>query len=171
MLLGLGNPSARLRFVIENPPPMSQYQHLSTVLPLSTQQRAAIEQACGNHWKKIFACLAKISQPIFGEINETWQDYRQERLLRSRGNEALLFHHNELSLSDLLPESNRVTLVMGKRLSQLLAIEGNLCEKGDFFEVADTSVVITPYPDYRQLSNAKIDRLITLIKPRLTSKN
>jgi len=170
MLLGFGNPSARLRFVVENPPPMSQYQNLSTVLPLSTQQRVLIEQECGNHWKKIFACLAKISHPIFGQINGTWQDYRQEHLLRSGGNEALLFHHKGLGLSDLLAKPNQVTLIMGKRLSQLLAIDDSPCEKGDFFEVADTSVLITPYPDYRQLSNVKIDRLITLIKPRLTSK-
>ena len=101
----------------------------------------------GNHWRKIFTILAKLSSP-----QVDWRQYRDEGLLKRR--EAICFGNA------LLPINAR-HLVAGKASWARLGLDpSDFCSLDDQQRVwKRDSVFLTPYLDYRQFPNQLIAQL------------
>ena len=159
--IGLGDPAARMRVHCPNRPPLADYEHRDTLLPAASGELDALVAATGNHWRKIINLYAKLMHGLRPEYDR-WQDERDNRLLQAGSGTALLFSKPVLPV-------NALTLVMGKTH----ALDCGFSEDRipDLVRVAEgirvspsQRLILTPYFDYRQLSNARLDDLITLIK-------
>ncbi|WP_226704396.1 DUF6942 family protein [Microbulbifer elongatus] len=101
-----------------------------------------------NHWRKIVTLLAKVASP-----QQEWRGFRDNAL----------FEHTALCFSARLREMPGWHWIGGKDNLQRFNIEGlNAKPLKEAPEVAlDTEkhILLTPYPDYRQLSNATVDEI------------
>lgn len=157
----MGDQHYRVAVCIGNRPAMPEYQTLNTLTALEHGDIAHIVEATGNHWRKIFNIFAKLMFQLDKHTEPTWQDYRDRVLLQQGSGHALIFSSFEL----LPPSDENLVIVAGKSYAQALGIFESAKPLGDGFYI-DTSanVIVTPYFDYRQLSNRKLDMLISLIK-------
>ncbi|MFT5722263.1 MAG: hypothetical protein ACI9W6_002589 [Motiliproteus sp.] len=122
--------------------------------PLDIKQLIAIN---GNHWRKIFTILAKLSAP-----HSDWKSYRDHALLHRK--EAICF-------DDRLIASSARHLVAGKASWMRLGLDADDFEPLDDRQrvwVRD-NVFLTPYPDYRQFPNALIEQLKPLVGSPLSA--
>ncbi len=175
--VGFGSKSdqACIHVYIANRPPMDQYQHLSTLQPLSHRDVFSIAQHTGNHWRKIFNVYAKFMYGLllaapspFKAINAKnimrWQQYRDDLLLQASSDTTLLFSKPNFSKG----HRSSVHIIMGKTYAAQLGWdrESNkeliILDK-DFAICPSKNLIICPYFDYRQLSNIKIEKLIEII--------
>lgn len=162
-LVGLGDKDFVLAIYIENRPPLEEYQVLNHLKPMQPGEISHIAQATGNHWRKIFNVYAKLIDQLWATKHSSWQDYRDQELLQSGSRVALLFSKPEFS------RKGCIHLIAGKSYAAKLGfdidkLDQPVVEGGrDFGLQPDHSLIITPYLDYRQLSNAKIDLLVELI--------
>ncbi len=189
MWVGLGDdgvPSSTLsvRVYIANRPPMAPYDSLADPLPLQSDEIYSIAQYTGNHWRKIFNVYAKLMHGFFEQAvankwcdsrltpllskwqgHATWQAYRDAMLLQAGSCTQLRFstpNRNECL------DGCSLNIIMGKGYAEEL---GFPCDPmhtvqdshGDFAYYEQDNVLVCPYFDYRQLSNAKIDILIALM--------
>lgn len=166
-LIGLGTNKATLRILIENTPPLPEYQQLSSVTPLKTDEVNQIGKLTGNHWRKIFNVMAKILFEYNTHHYKTWQILRDEYLLQKHSKECLLF--STMSVNDGYfkhkDDSNVITLVMGKTYAKKLGIDEYCYWLSEQFAINTAkNIIICPYFDYRQLSNIKITQLVQLMK-------
>ena len=163
----IGPATASYAFYLPNPPLMPEYWHWE-------QDNAIAELIAlnGNHWRKIFTIMAKICAP-----SEDWRLYRDNLLLKKH--QMLL-----IGASALSPHAN-VHIVCGQAAATALgiAIESHIAagpqqsanqqtvlqlmqasqgKLQDITTIMQTqsshsiSVLLTPYLDYRQYSNALI---------------
>lgn len=165
--VGLGDRCYHIAVCIANRPDMPEYQWLSDIEPLQNGEVARIVEATGNHWRKILNIYAKLMFLLDAKEQSTWQTYRDRWLLQSGSGHALIF-------STTLPpsaENGVVYIVSGKQHAQTLGVLDSaidLCE-GFYLEPAK-NLVITPYFDYRQLSNRKLDMLISIINNDMSAR-
>lgn len=166
----LGPEEALLRVVTANSPDFAfSFGPQAGCLQPGEVKRLGDE--CGNGWRKVFNIYAKLVWQCGGDNAAnfaTWQSYRDNRLLQSPSACSLHFVQ--------LPACNQgaLTLLMGKRF----AIQSGYADKAlwlnpGFAVNSETGVIITPYFDYRQLSDIKITFLISLITsyfPRWTER-
>ena len=105
-----------------------------------------------NHWRKIVTLLAKIASP-----QEEWRSFRDK----------VLFEHTALCFSPRLREMPAWHWIGGKENLQRFKLEGlNTKPLADAPEIAldqEKRILLTPYPDYRQLSNTTVDRIRTAL--------
>ena len=98
-----------------------------------------------NHWRKIVTLLAKVASP-----HEEWRNFRDDAL----------FAHAALCFAPRLADGPGWHWIGGKENLQRFNIEGlNAKPLRGAPEVAldyEKRVLLTPYPDYRQLSNATV---------------
>jgi len=167
--IGFGDNNFNFAVYIANKPNMHEYQHLNNVIALTSGEISAINESCGNGWRKVFNVYAKLLYALdekyfnFSSYEATWQSYRDKHLLQSQSNTALLFSGPQLG-------SNNETLhiICGKGHAKAL-IEGgelvnNLVWLDDEFAIdKQNKLIVCPYFDYRQLSNIKIERLADLL--------
>lgn len=196
MWAGLGDdiPSSTLsvRVYIANRPPMMPYDSLAEPLPLQAGEIYSIAQYTGNHWRKIFNVYAKLMHgffeqsvvhkwcdprltPLISQWQEytSWQAYRDALLLQAGSGTQLRF--SKLNSSECL-DGRSLNIIMGKGYAETL---GFACDPmhmvqdsyGDFAYYEQDNVLVCPYFDYRQLSNAKIDILITLMWRALQTRH
>jgi len=177
-LMGLGDEYAVLKVYIANRPPLDEYQYMETIRPMYAGEIKMIADQTGNHWRKVFNVYAKFMFALDSHLKKfdtarfsRWQDYRDQLLLQSGSNTALLFSKPKLNS----PESgdNPVHIVMGKGYFSELGFEpddiaGMRWESvggqgNDFAVWPDKKLIMCPYFDYRQLSNIKIDKLVELV--------
>lgn len=163
--VGFGDKNAWLKVYIANPPPLTPYQNRASIEPLQAGELAVIVEACGNHWRKIFNCYAKLAQGLNSQGFERWQDYRDQILLqKSNGGtgQQLRFDRNleELGITIICGKTHAATFVDLNGLS-VLNLEWL---DNDFALGVKAKVIVCPYFDYRQLSNVKIERLIELVE-------
>lgn len=166
---GMGDPNADFRVYIQNRPDFYPYDQCDCTLALQNGEIAAIGQACGNGWRKVFNVYAKlvytldnVNYPWIAQ-SASWQDYRDEYLLQHNSNTALLFSRP----SSFSPDS--ATIVMGKHFAKSLALPFQLEWLDDYFAInRQHNCIVCPYFDYRQLSNIKIIRLAELINSCLS---
>jgi hypothetical protein len=131
-------------------------------------------QACGNGWRKVFNVYAKLvfalPSPLLRNKNEhtRWQDYRDDCLLQKNSNTALIFGPPEQLKTDCLQ------LIIGKTYANELIDDGFLGNddhikwiSNEFALSSVLPLIICPYFDYRQLSNAKIIYLVALINAQI----
>ena len=166
-VIGLGDiKSPWLNVYIANRPPLDEYVYLDELVPLKLGVIAYIAQETGNHWRKIFNVYSKLIFSYY-EYNkktlksDTWQQFRDKELLQQESGLRLLFSAPNL-------QGKGIHLIMGKQYATDLGYqpndhEGMIQLDGDFSVWPDKNVIVCPYFDYRQLSNAKISKLIEII--------
>lgn len=166
---GLGDAQSRFSVYIANRPPLDDYQQLVGVQAMQPGEISHIAQQTGNHWRKIFNVYAKLVYALEPQGFASWQHYREEFLLQKHSKQALLFSAPDLSRPGL-------HLIMGRAYARAyigtcaanddknLALNAELLAVDADFQVDPKKrLVVTPYFDYRQLSNEKLARLRALI--------
>lgn len=169
---GFGDPSAFFNIYIANSP---NYTFASKTLDddiLTFEDNDIYDcgQACGNGWRKVFNVYAKLifalSMPTITTTNryQTWQHYRDKCLLQKSSNTALLLS------PPLLDNNTSIHVIMGKHYASTLLDKGHLGNPDNIHWLTSEfaintcqPIIICPYFDYRQLSNAKIIYLVALI--------
>ncbi len=169
----IGPAAATYAFYLPNPPLMPEDWHWE-------QDNALAELIAlnGNHWRKIFTIMAKICAP-----SEDWRDYRDNLLLKQR--QMLLIGANALS-----PHAS-IHIICGQAAATALGITAESHIATDALQTTEqqlmqdsqaklqdvtavlqsqsghlSCVLLTPYLDYRQYSNA----LIALTRKHLQAK-
>ncbi|MFT5758432.1 MAG: hypothetical protein ACI9LM_003174 [Alteromonadaceae bacterium] len=159
--IGLGCDKAAICVYIENIPPLEQYQSLHEVISLKEYDIYNIGQQTGNHWRKIFNVYAKLIFEIDTYQHSSWQNLRDKELLQSHSNESLFFSPPRF---DTL-SSTQIHIIMGRTYAKKLNLDTQcFWLSKDFAINEDKRLIISPYFDYRQLSNLKITQLANLIK-------
>ncbi|MBU2885221.1 hypothetical protein KO507_05525 [Gilvimarinus agarilyticus] len=165
MVAGIGDTGYRLAFCVANRPPLDDYPVRENLAPLLPGELQHIVANTSNHWRKLFNVYAKVVYALGVEPGwpPTWQEFRDRRLLQSGSRLALLFTPPQLEF----PKSNErppLYLVAGKGYASALNIAGLQWLDAHFAVAAQQRVLVTPYLDYRQLSNERIERLVELIR-------
>ncbi len=159
--VGLGSANAWLRVYVEKRPNLTQFQALDTLSPLLPGELTHIGQECGNGWRKLFNTYAKLCMAL-GLCDAPWQAFRDEHLLQANSQTQLLFNQPDLSKPGVHIIAGRT---FAKKLLENPEFEANLVWLDDEFAIdAQHSLIVCPYFDYRQLSNIKLARLVTLIQ-------
>lgn len=176
--IGFGDSQFKFAVYIANKPNMFEYNDLSSVTPLGTGEVNAINQCCGNGWRKVFNVYAKVlfalnpEQFDYSTKAATWQSYRDNYLLQPHSELALLFTppilNSNSQNSSQNSSQNIVHIICGKSHAKQLIKSGLLLDaltwlNEEFAIDHKNNVIICPYFDYRQLSNIKIERLARLI--------
>ena len=131
-------------------------------MPLNGELIREINSACGNGWRKVFNVYAKWQYPLAKQLGwtmpyDSWQSYRDNLLLTGHDNTALYFTPPPTT-------STGLSLIMGRTYAKSLGYaEQADWLTPDFGVIKQQRTIITPYFDYRQLTNEKIAFLITLI--------
>lgn len=160
--VGFGNPRSKIAVILENRPPMRAFDALTAVVSLDPTERNRIVEHCGNHWRKIFNCYAKLMFQIADGASGSWQAYRDTQLLRADSGECLLF--SPTRFEDAV-NHHQLLIVAGKTYAQTMPFydEMNWLSPA-FAQHPSKPILIAPYFDYRQLSNQKIDFLARLVR-------
>lgn len=164
-MIGLGNKNATLQVYIENIPPLEMYQQLAHVKAMNQGEIRMIADLTGNHWRKIFNVFAKLIFELQPQHYPTWQALRDEHLLQANSDQLLLFSPPAQSNANhQIKQPNVITIIMGKTYADKLGAAEQAFWLNDVFAINnETSTIICPYFDYRQLSNLKISQLVALI--------
>jgi len=167
---GLGCTDFSIAVYIANKPNMLEYQKLACISPVTLGEIHAINQACGNGWRKVFNVYAKLLYALdkknfsYSELAPTWQKYRDNFLLQPNSQTALLF-----SPPVLTKTAKSLHIICGKTYAKHLLSTGELVANivwlDDEFAIDEAqNLVVCPYFDYRQLSNIKIEKVADLLK-------
>ena len=175
--IGFGSQRYRIAVYIGNQPTMVEYQQLNDITALCKDEIAHIVKQCGNGWRKVFNVYAKLLYALdqdlfsFTECAPTWQTYRDNHLLQSHGNVALLFSAPILTgkAKSRHDCDNVIHIIMGKTYAKSLVNTALTMVPLTWLDEAfainkKERLIVCPYFDYRQLSNSKIERLATLMK-------
>jgi hypothetical protein len=162
--LGFGNAQGSIKVYIEHRPPMEEFAELNRVLPIDRHTIERINQAGGNHWRKIFNVLAKLMHGLSPSGCFNWQEYRDKRLLTTQDNLCLLFNKPTLLKSSLLASQDAVKIIAGKGYAQR-CVSAQLWQwvSPRFAVIPEQRLIVSPYLDYRQLSNERLAHLQQLI--------
>lgn len=160
--VGFGSSLAPLRFYIANRPPIDHYPQLDRLQMLVPGEIAHIVANTSNHWRKAFNVCAKLlyawhTRLAHPELPASWQAYRDQELFRNTRGGALLFSPPDLAAPSCWH------IVFGKTWASQLSLPALHWHDAFFATASNCRVIVSPYPDYRQLTNERIDRLIELL--------
>ncbi len=140
----LGCPEPRLALYLPHRP-----NGLSQLAAAPDSQR--LIDANSNHWRKIVNLLAKVASPDA----EGWRQFRDEAL----------FRHTALCFTSILSDSACWHWIGGKDNLQRFGSLGQSAEPlpgcPSVRIDAEKRLLLTPYPDYRQLSNEVVSHIRT----------
>jgi hypothetical protein len=155
-MIGIGDSHCKLAIYIGNRPPLKEYLERKTLVPATNGELTRIANETGNHWRKIFNIYAKLGYMLDPKSFPTWQIYRDNFLLTEGSQQALLFNNT------LIPEaSGGISIICGKTHAMTIVIERSLqWIDNDFAVDLSRRLIVTPYFDYRQLSNVKLEKLV-----------
>lgn len=158
MPAGLGDAAYRIAFCIANRPALDHYPSLQAIQPLAPGELAHIVANSSNHWRKLFSVYAKFLYTLGRQPHwpARWQDYREGYLLQAGSGTALLFTPPAL-------DGKRVHIMAGKTWAASLELPPLHWLDAHFAINADNKLIVSPYLDYRQLSNERIERLARLV--------
>ncbi|MDX1457193.1 MAG: hypothetical protein R3276_06365 [Marinobacter sp.] len=109
----------------------------------------ALVAANSNHWRKIITLLAKIASPQ----DKDWRRFRDDEL----------FRQTALCFAPQLSENGTWHWIGGKdNLQRFGSLNHNALPLANCPDVAidpELGLLLTPYPDYRQLSNAVVGHI------------
>lgn len=143
---------SQLHFLVPHAPPLMQCDGAQGTLPAMDNRLLESLMATGNHWRKIINCAAKTAYLWQPQGYQTWQNYRDDFLLR--GNSQQFLHWGQCDVHAL----SGFKIITGKQHGQNLL--GPVWQEGDFYLEAEQGIIVSPYFDYRQLSNLKIQQLV-----------
>lgn len=163
--VGLGSVKPEIRFYIANRPMIDHYPKLNHVQPLATGEISHITKHTSNHWRKVFNVYAKF---LFdwhllqkrANMPGSWQEYRDRELFQAYSCEALLFSAPDFSRT----ESNHFHIIAGKTYAAALQLPPLIWLDTHFAINKEYRLILSPYPDYRQLSNMRITQLIDIMR-------
>ncbi|PCK08100.1 MAG: hypothetical protein COA42_10990 [Alteromonadaceae bacterium] len=177
---GLGGTHFDIAIYLANRPPIDHYPILNQLQALAPGELSHIVTHTSNHWRKVFNVYSKFlwalrEEAVFqSESQSSWQCYRDRRLLQHDCREALLFSPPSFSSTVLstfaspapsVSSPKVVHIVAGKTYAQTLDLPSDLRWLDGSFAIAESvSLIVCPYLDYRQLSNARIERLADLVR-------
>lgn len=174
---GVGRP--KLAVYIANRPVNDHYPRLNVLQPLAPGELQSIVANNSNHWRKAFNVLAKVLwqlnwPEVTGNAASTWQDYRDQHLLQAHSEEALLFSPPVFSCRACLSvpgnsakpslDQNRWHVVAGKTYAAALDLPPLTWLDAYFAINKECQLIVSPYLDYRQLSNERIKILADQLK-------
>ena len=158
--VGFGSCDYRLAVCIGNRPLLPEYQTLGLIKPLERGEIAHIVDKTGNHWRKIFNLYAKLMFQLDSSTETSWQNYRDNVLLQKGSGHTLIFSDPKC----LLGSGETAFIISGKSYAQGLGIFDATVSIGDGFYIdVLRKTIVTPYFDYRQLSNRKLDMLTSIM--------
>lgn len=162
---GVGQKNPKWVLHIANRPELESFQNQDFRI-FEIGEAAEIIKLTSNHWRKVFSIMAKISFALFDTGCETWQQYRDTKLLTKEGFEAVSFSPYASSLNQAFhiicgftyaqDQLDLARLIPHERQNKLLFSQTeNLC--------------VTPYFDWRQLNNEMLDVLVHVLRHRLSN--
>jgi hypothetical protein len=163
MMMGFGNDQFSMAFYIANRPDIDSYQDLNHLHSLRPGEIDHIVEETGNHWRKIFNVSAKFAFQYLSEhsdeheLPESWQAYRDTLLYQKQCPIALLFSPPQFTTE------NVVHIVAGRTYARELGLEDLIWLDEKFAMNQSQRLIVCPYLDYRQLSNARINQLSGLV--------
>lgn len=161
-LVGLGSNKSSIKFYIANRPPIDDYPTMTELRSLAIGELAHIVKHTSNHWRKAFNVYAKLLFDWYQlqekSLPDTWQAYRDLELFQAHSQEALLFNAPQFA-----SDKNSIHIIAGKTYAAQLALPPLIWLDAYFAINKEQRVIVAPYPDYRQLSNERIARLIELM--------
>ena len=162
--IGLGPTNSCINFYIANRPPIDDYPAMTELRGLAIGELAHIVQHTSNHWRKAFNVYAKLLFDWYQIQNRknlpgTWQAYRDLELFQSQSQEALLFSSPQLDKNN-----SAIHIIAGKTYAASLNLPSLVWLDAHFAINKEHHLIVAPYPDYRQLSNERIARLIELMQ-------
>ena len=163
-VIGLGSRNSNINFYIANRPPIDDYPTMNELRGLAMGELAHIVQHTSNHWRKAFNVYAKLLFDWYQQQNrknlpDTWQAYRDLELFQSHSHEALLFSSPQLDKNN-----PAIHIIAGKTYATFLNLPPLVWLDQYFAINKEFRLIVAPYPDYRQLSNERIARLIELMR-------
>lgn len=182
-LIGIGDQQAHLRVYMQNKPEFIFANSASainnnTIAPLKKEELHACGQACGNGWRKVFNLYAKLiyamakpelTMPLIQQNASDknspslcWQNYRDHYLLQANSNTALFFEQTAVVAHP--NNHNCIHIIMGRTYARSLNLPFPLhWENKEFAVNTNENLIVSPYFDYRQLSNSKLLFLLDLV--------
>lgn len=154
-MIGLGPRDFELGIYIANRPDIDHYPGLSQMQAMAPGELAYIVEHTSNHWRKLFNVLAKLMEGL--DWTDDWRTYRDTQLLQTGCRCALLFDAPVLE-----GDTTKTHVVAGKTHAASLGIDADWLDS-HFALNQSSRLIVSPYPDYRQLSNVRIDQLARLI--------
>jgi len=164
---GFGNDSPRWILHIANRPELDDFQH-DNFRELESGEVKSVIQQTSNHWRKVFSIMAKISFSLFDTGCNSWQEYRDTKLLTADGWEAISYA--PYTLSEGL---ETLTVICGYTYAESQLDLDSLIphsESAKLLRVPNRPCFVTPYFDWRQLNNELLAVLIKLMSAQLASK-
>lgn len=181
-----------IQLYINHPIPDKDMYVSETPIGLSSEDRHRIEQLGGNNYRKVFNIYSKLSFYLEQYLNysrvtdiTTWQEYRDSFFLDLESPCRIAFlsdyEFSYLQEKSQLPDSlcetikqclnsdNVLHLFSGKKCISAFNFEDRCFWMSEYFaQVKDANAIVTPYFDYRQLSNERIIQLQKLIIERIS---
>lgn len=166
-----GDPLAPFNVYVEKAPPSHELwgdtPPVTSTTPLKPGEIDALGKLGGNGWRKVFNVYAKLmfafpdGAALKPQGFNKWQDYRDKKLLQSQSGTSLTFGHADMNQQ---AQRGGIHIIAGRTHATRLGISGQcIWLDNEFARHPDLPVIICPYFDYRQLSNHKIERLVSLI--------
>src|SRR5690606_20053982 len=149
---------------IANRPPIDNYPGMDGLRGLAAGELSHIVKNTSNHWRKIFNVYAKFlfdwySRQAHDDLPLSWQEYRDTRLFQSSSHEALLFNAPQMN-----DDNHSFHIIAGKTYASTLLLPELTWLDAHFAVNKKSRIIVSPYPDYRQLTNERIARLISVMK-------
>ncbi len=161
--VGIGNSCAKLQVFNANRPDLIEFNELNGIKPLVEGEIVHIVAQTSNHWRKIFNCFAKLVFQLNPKKYASWQELRDLHLLQSTSQQQLLFSSPDTQY--IKKHSEKIKLICGKQYFNQLNLAVPVSWVDAVFAVnSDLKLIVTPYFDYRQLTNQRIEQLTALIK-------
>ncbi len=160
---GFGSKNSKINFYIANRPPIDDYPSMGELRGLAAGELAHIVKHTSNHWRKVFNVYAKLlfdwyQLQSLNNLPATWQAYRDLELFQPHSQEALLF-----SAPQFDKDITAINIIAGKTYAAQLPLPSLVWLDTYFAINKEQRLIVAPYPDYRQLSNERIARLIELM--------
>ncbi|EWH08652.1 parallel beta-helix repeat-containing protein [Catenovulum agarivorans DS-2] len=160
-MIGIGNPQANIHLCLQHRPPVEPYPTLQSVHYLQAGELTELVSQCSNNWRKVFNCYAKLLFELDALGFARWQDYRDDHLLQLGCQHSVLFAPAPLVFN---PDPDCVYIIAGKTYAATLALP-ELEWLSPSFAINHTyKIIVSPYFDYRQLTNEKTLQLAGLIR-------
>ncbi|MDN3640690.1 hypothetical protein QWY82_17970 [Simiduia curdlanivorans] len=160
----LGSVSPKLAIYIANRPPIAPYLNRQGCFPVVAGELAHIGFNTSNHWRKVFNVFAKFwfalcqsDSRFCARGASSWQAFRDDYLLQAGCDQALVFSRPHFS-------DPCIHIIAGKTWAQTLSVDNLTWLDAHFAVDPIRRIIVCPYLDYRQLSNARIDQLVALVQ-------
>lgn len=158
--VGIGNSHPSWVLHMANRPELEAFQH-EVFRQLKQGEAADVISQTSNHWRKVFSIMAKISFALFDTGCDTWQQYRDTKLLTEQGYEAIYWQPYSAQTA------TELSLICGFTYAETQTELARLLphiEQPKLLMAESKDLIVTPYFDWRQLNNETLSHLVKVMK-------